>query len=319
METVSCNLCGSNDYRELYRMPDVAVCLDEWFTVVECCHCGLGFVNPRPTFEEMTRYYPSRYYDGFRHEQEYHHRRYSIEARFVERFHRPSRQGKLLDVGCANGDFPRFMRGRGWDVEGVEVSSTSNPITDLPVYQQTFPDIPVSDPTYDAVTAWAVLEHVHDPAAYFRKASQVLLPGGIFVFNIPNFGSLASRYLFREDIPRHLYFFTERNVRQYLSRNDMTLVEARFDDSIYSMLPNNWLHYYLRFKLPGRKFQFADSLFSRQTYFKSHNLQPGFKNSVGFFMSNPHIPVDRALRRAVERYQMLAKTYGVGLYAAVKR
>jgi len=81
---------------------------------------------------------------------------------------------------------------------------------DFPVYTQEFQNIPLNEPTYDAVTAWAVLEHVHDPMAYFRKAAQVVKKDGLFVFLVPNFASVASRSLFCEDLPRHLYFFTRK-------------------------------------------------------------------------------------------------------------
>jgi 2-polyprenyl-3-methyl-5-hydroxy-6-metoxy-1,4-benzoquinol methylase len=62
------------------------------------------------------------------------------------------------------------MRRLGWKVEGVEVSSNAKLITDFKVYRQEFKDIPISEPRYDVITAWAVLEHVHDPMAYFKKA-----------------------------------------------------------------------------------------------------------------------------------------------------
>jgi SAM-dependent methyltransferase len=153
------------------------------FTVVECDQCGLGFVNPRPRFQDMGKYYPKEYYEeGFAQNRAYHLGRYAREARYLRQIERKPGPKSLLDVGCANGDFPRFMMARGWHAEGVEVSASSQPITDFKVYPQQLPDIPVHQPSYDAVTAWAVLEHVHDPMAYFRKASEVTKAGGLFVF-----------------------------------------------------------------------------------------------------------------------------------------
>ena len=172
-ETVGCNLCGSLDQQIVYKKPDELFNTDEWFTVVECSRCGLGFVNPRP-FEEG----------------------------------RP----RLLDVGCANGGFPRFARANGFDVEGVEIAINSLEIADFPVYRSTLSDIPVNAPTYDIVTAWAVLEHVHDPMSYFRKVGRILKPGGAFVFLVTNFSSISSKALYREDLPRHLHFFSTKTI-----------------------------------------------------------------------------------------------------------
>jgi len=318
MEAIACNLCGSLDLKFLYRMPDTFFLKEEWFNVVECQGCGLGFVNPRPTFEEIGRFYPPAYYQWFQTEQKFNDRRYEIEAGYVHRYVKASPAHVLLDVGCANGDFPRAMQRFGWNVEGVEISNNSTAIDDFLLYRQTFPEIPVNAPRYDVVTAWAVLEHVHDPGAYFKKAAKVLRPGGFFVFNVPNFGSISSRHLYREDVPRHLYFFTEGNVRRYLSANGMELIEAFFDDRVYSMLAYNWLHYYLRFKRRGRDFTYEDSLFCRDRYLKENGLSPTLFNSIRFFAANTHIPVDRLLRRAFEKYQMRKGTYGQSTYIARK-
>lgn len=64
METVNCNLCRSSDYRKVYEMPDRKFFREDYFTIVECEACGLGFVNPRPTLREIQKYYPAKYYQN---------------------------------------------------------------------------------------------------------------------------------------------------------------------------------------------------------------------------------------------------------------
>src|SRR6184192_2944133 len=119
---------------------------------------------------EMQKYYPPEYYQDptTASHGRYLKRRFTRQASYLKELERGNAHRKLLDVGCANGDFPRFMAARGWSVEGEEVSQSASPIRDFVVYSQPFPDIPVEMPTYDAVTAWAVLEHVHHPMAYFQ-------------------------------------------------------------------------------------------------------------------------------------------------------
>jgi hypothetical protein len=63
METVACNLCGSTRHTALYQMPDRRGFQAGIFTVVECNRCGLGFVNPRPRFQDIGKYYPKEYYE----------------------------------------------------------------------------------------------------------------------------------------------------------------------------------------------------------------------------------------------------------------
>ena len=62
LENVACNLCGGRDFKPLYRKPDEFYLRDDWFQVVACKSCGLGFVNPRPTVMAIQRYYPGDYF-----------------------------------------------------------------------------------------------------------------------------------------------------------------------------------------------------------------------------------------------------------------
>jgi len=298
-------------------MPDRRGCHAGVFTVVECDQCGLGFVNPRPPFADMGKYYPKEYYEEeFAQNRAYHLRRYAREASYLRQIERRPGPKSLLDVGCANGDFPRFMRARGWHVEGVEVSASSQPITDFKVYPQQLPDIPVNQPTYDAVTAWAVLEHVHDPMAYFRKASEVTKVGGLFVFLVTNFNSLASRRRFLEDIPRHLYFFSEKAVQKYLEETGFALQKAYFGRDVFVLPSYNWLHYYVKTKLRRQPFTHADIPMARPEFFKRYNLKPGILSTLKYAVAQPLTGLDRALLPALTWIKILRKTYGISTYVA---
>ncbi|MGH9353546.1 MAG: class I SAM-dependent methyltransferase [Terriglobia bacterium] len=301
----------------VYLAPDRRYFPDELFAVVRCDGCGLGFLNPRPRFEEMGKYYPPVYYEEeFVRNLKYHQTRYAREARYLLEVEERGGSRRLLDVGCANGDFPRFMAARGWTVEGVEVSTSSSPIQDFPVYPQPFPEIPPDTPTYDAVTAWAVIEHVHHPMAYFRKAAKILKPGGIFVFLVPNFASLASRRLFREDVPRHLFFFTRQTVKRYLEDTGFCLEREDNCNDIFAMPPENFLLFFLKTRVLRKSFLWQDLPPSRPQFIQTKGLRPGLRSSLQYALAYPLRTLDWALRPAVERVQMLRKTYGTSTYVA---
>lgn len=335
METVACNLCGSEAYRPVYAMPDRLYFRDEFFTVVECQQCGLGFLNPRPTIAEIHKYYPPEYFrnDPSKSNERYLQRRFAREARHLAAIENKitengagegravecgAGRNKLLDVGCATGEFPRFMAARGWQVEGVEVSEVAQAIGDFPVYTQEFQDIPVNEPTYDAVTAWAVLEHVHDPMAYFCKASSVLKKNGLFVFLVPNFQSVASRNLFCEDVPRHIYFFTRAAIRQYLEKTGFQLEKEDNSRSIYKLAPNNWLGYTLRSRILGRGYNYEDVPLTSKEFRRIHELPRGLLTSLKYAAHSPLSVVDRMLWPVIETAQMWIKRYGVSTYVARK-
>jgi SAM-dependent methyltransferase len=315
VEHVACNLCGSRSQRLAYRKPDERGTAQEWFSVVECTSCGLGFVNPRPPLREMGRYYPESFYRDFESNSQIHESRYAREAAFVLKHAAPAAKKVLLDVGCANGGFPRHMKSRGWDVQGLEISKQTIPISDFPVFTVPFPEIDVDKPSYDAVTAWAVLEHVHDPMAHFAKAARVLKPGGVFVFLVTNFQSLASRNLFCEDVPRHLYFFTDSCVQSYLQKTGFQLVDSDYSSDIFVLESNRWLAYYVS-RLLGRPFAWQDASSSRQQFFEERRLEPTLLNRVRYGGTRPLIVLGRALLPLHSRVEMMTKRYGIATYVA---
>jgi 2-polyprenyl-3-methyl-5-hydroxy-6-metoxy-1,4-benzoquinol methylase len=302
-------------------MPDRLFFRDEYFTVVECNECGLGFVNPRPTITEIQKYYPAEYFrgSGTQNHDRYLRRRFAAEARYLRELEKTGGRMRLLDVGCATGGFPRFMAARGWDVEGVEISESSERITDFHVYKQEFQDIPVNEPTYDAVTAWAVLEHVHNPMAYFQKASRILKAGGSFVFLVPNFRSTASRHLFCEDVPRHLYFFSRETVGRYLKRTGLMLVKEVNGRDVYKLAPHRWLTYVLRTGLLGEKFVYQDVPLTSKEFRRVHRLQRGITAALKYAAYSPASVIDRMLWPIVESVQILRRNYGVSTYVARKK
>jgi len=322
VETVACNLCGSTRYTAVYEMSDRRRYFpEEMFTVVACDSCGLGFVNPRPAIGEIQKYYPAGYYDQPatpEHEQ-YLQRRFAEQAKYLQGLERAGEQRTLLDVGCANGDFPRFMAARGWRVEGVETSESSQRIRDFKVYTQQFQEIPVTEPTYDAITAWAVLEHVHDPMAYFRKASRVLKSGGVFVFLVQNFESVASRYLFCEDVPRHLYFFDRRTIRRYVETAGMQLEKEDNNRKIYKMAPYNWFAYHWKTRIRGEKFTYQDVPLTHREYIQKHDLRRGLSSMLKHAAYAPSYVADRIFWPLIENVQILRKTYGISTFVARKR
>src|SRR6185369_5142888 len=71
---------------------------------------------------------------------------------------------------------------------------------------------------FDAVTFWAVIEHLAEPKRFLQKAHALLRPEGLCFVLVPNLSSLAVRLLgakYRHVYPQHLNYFTERTLRQF--------------------------------------------------------------------------------------------------------
>lgn len=222
-EFVPCDYCGAESYEVLFEGPDRLHYLPGIFRVVRCLGCGWIRQNPRPTFETIGYYYPNEYanFRGAIEEEtsiwRQWDRRYGMwkRRRAIEHL-QPN--GRLLDVGCATGVFLNEMRNAGWDVIGIEPNREASKYArehfGVPVYTGTLRDMCLPGASFDVITMWDVLEHLHTPWLDLKEASRLLKEGGLLVIRIPNLESLEAQ-LFGPlwvgwDLPRHLYLFPRK-------------------------------------------------------------------------------------------------------------
>jgi SAM-dependent methyltransferase len=229
-EYVPCDLCGSSDQVLLYSKIDPITRKE--FHLVEC-DCGMAFVNPMPTAESIPLLYPGDY---LRDKTDL----ASLYSRMMT--YLPVRQGKLLDIGCGRGDFINHASKEGWEVEGVDLMDWGTP-HDVPIRVGDFLAMDFPEKHYDAITAWALLEHVRAPSAFFKRVSQLLKDDGIFVFVVPNFSAPGMKHCCTEDVPRHLWLFTPRGVENYLGRYGMEARAVFHNDALYTAYPFGLVRY----------------------------------------------------------------------------
>lgn len=222
METVNCNLCGADETEVLFEGYDRLHGQPGRFPVRRCRSCGLIYLSPRPDRVEIERYYPDDYAPYSRaidDEPSLWHRwnrRYSLAKRLRVVLSRVRQTGRVLDVGCATGNFLYALRRRGWEVYGVELNAQAATYArerlGLPVFTGDLVDAHFPDAWFNLVILWDVLEHLHDPKGALREAARVTRPGGTLVLSLPNPDSIEARvfgpYWAGWDVPRHLYIFT---------------------------------------------------------------------------------------------------------------
>jgi SAM-dependent methyltransferase len=231
-EFVRCDLCGSENQDLLYTRLDPIT--GQEFHLVEC-RCGMAFVNPMPFYQSIPALYPEDY---LKDKQDL-----TPMYRRMMRFLPRGSTGALLDVGCGRGDFIRHAAGYGWEVEGVDLLSWDTP-GDIVIHVGDFTKMDLPERHYDVITAWAILEHVRNPSAFFAKISTLLKDTGKLVFLVPNFGAPGMRQSCTEDIPRHLHLFTPRAVRTHLSRFGMEAEAIYHRGTIYTAYPFGLVRYY---------------------------------------------------------------------------
>lgn len=238
------------------------------FTLMRCRSCEAAYLDPRPTRGSIgrayARYYThaaptasaslgARLRDGYlnaRHGWSFAHAspmgalvgallptRRARWLRETRGLPVPAPDATLLDVGCGSGAFLARMRDAGYAVQGLEVDAeavAAARAAGLSVAHGTLDD-GVLELTggagprhFDVVTAWHVLEHVHEPVSFLRRAAAHLKPGGRLVVATPNLGAWSHRRFGAAwselDAPRHLVLFGERALLAACARADLEVL-----------------------------------------------------------------------------------------------
>ncbi len=214
-----CPVCNGAERIPLFSKGELAV--------VRCVGCGMQFASPVASRWIDGQHYEDAGSDYYTSSQklagDFSPVRYRRELAWFRRY---CPRGRVLDVGCNTGAFLHQLQTsfpHDYDVLGLDVSGPAlkhAATLGLPVITATFddpaaPDAPVGP--FDAITFWAVLEHVDRPGDFLRRAAALLAPGGHIFILVPNAQSLAMRLLgarYRYVMPEHLNYFSAATLRQ---------------------------------------------------------------------------------------------------------
>jgi SAM-dependent methyltransferase len=200
-------------------------------TVWRCEACTHKFVAPVPDPSQLAAIYAAGYYEGstrptgFQDYAGLHDARIRMFNRHLDLIARAGGAGRLLDVGCANGDFLVQARQRGWEVLGVDPSAarTQAIAAGVPLVGTTLGDAEVPERTLDVITFWDVLEHVTDPVEDLRSARRLLKLGGLVAATVPDAGNVVSslsgrRWFGYRTTGEHLQFYSRRSLRKAMEQ-----------------------------------------------------------------------------------------------------
>ena len=262
MEKINCNFCSSAENKIITTQTDIIYkTTSKNFNVVECLNCGLNFVNPRPSEEEIGDYYKTDY--QFHKSSSYFkvllrkitkyiaNSKLSIFATYLpilneklkyyvqKEVKNPIKLKKndfFLDVGAGSANMSYF-----WDYEGslnyyksktnnifaVEPGDTSlkqlkeNNITSFKLID----DVP-KNLSFDVIRMNWSLEHVHDPKKYFEFFKNNLQKNGKVLLCIPNYNGLLYQLdKSQVELPIHLYHFKKNDIQNYCKSYGLKVLE----------------------------------------------------------------------------------------------
>ncbi|HEX8277219.1 MAG TPA: class I SAM-dependent methyltransferase [Segetibacter sp.] len=248
-----CICCGSAAISKVFTCKDNTVS-KQLFEIWKCDNCTLRFTQHVPDEELIGAYYRSADYVSHTDTKKglintlYHRvRNYTVNSkRDLIKKVTGLKQGVLLDVGAGTGAFANVMHQSGWHVTGLEPDETAR-TNALNAYQLQLGELKnlhqLPAQTYDAITLWHVLEHVHELHNYLEKFFEILKPAGRLIIAVPNYCSFDAEYYNNcwaaYDVPRHLYHFSPKSMQLLLEQKGF-YIEAHkpmwFDSFYVSML-----------------------------------------------------------------------------------
>lgn len=252
---VKCNFCESDDYFYFGQSDKVPLDLDKYkkdefrVSVVRCRKCGLVYPNPLPVASRkiIQTNYSKR--DGyFDNELKiYKLNVYSGILKYLSKVFKT--KGKLLDVGCGEGDFIETATAEGWDSFGIDISEDFVRYAKsrhLKVEVGEFNKLGLPENHFDVVIMYALLEHVIDPKSYLLEARRVLKDNGMLYLKVPNdnsilftIGDIYKRLMLDPETthlsiftpPYHLYGFSQLALRKIFALLNFRILRMRvFND-----------------------------------------------------------------------------------------
>ena len=240
-----CYICGAKGQPLYHGLEDRLFGAPGLWDLKKCPNpeCGLVWMDPMPIEEDIGKAYETYY----THEEETNEYDGNVKKTICRQFLRKlyvlfklftgfDRQwqrvymmylnhiqpGRLLEIGCGNGQRLALFQSRGWIVEGQEVDQKAAGQVynrfGIKVYLGKLEDLDLKETTYDAIIMNHVIEHVHDPVGLLKESRRLLKPGGLLVAITPNIESRGHQ-IFRScwyglDPPRHLRLYSVNTLRK---------------------------------------------------------------------------------------------------------
>jgi 2-polyprenyl-3-methyl-5-hydroxy-6-metoxy-1,4-benzoquinol methylase len=252
-----CPACSGTSIKKVFKVCDFSVS-KELFEIEECTECGCRFTQNVPCETGIGRYYQSADYISHSEtrkgiiNQLYHLARLFTLRQKVSLVQKVTGKsvGMHLDIGSGSGAFVHAMTEAGWLSTGVEPDENAREIAAKRYRVDVFPadhffSLPAS--SYDAITLWHVLEHVHRLDDYIKHLKSIISTNGKIIIAVPNYTShdaaIYGAGWAAYDVPRHLYHFSPTSIKKLMERHGLhvkTIIPMWLDSFYVSMLSEKY-------------------------------------------------------------------------------
>ncbi len=272
LEQIVCPICEGSRTKSFLRGASERI--------VRCLGCGLIYVNPRRTSQKVNTFFEEEYIpDEARLKEKFTNTRapaLAMEAEIIKRY-KP--RGRILDVGCAGGEFLQNFLNLNWICEGVEPSTVAAETAHalgIDIYQGALQDISLEKAHYDVITVIDTLFFTAWPLENLRIIHHGLKADGVLAVEYPGFtfrmarniGPISllinGRWIHMDENSPHLFYFSSRTIRKLLDKAGFIVVSEHpipspdYGGRLYRMLIKGYYYFsWLLFKISFGKMNLA--------------------------------------------------------------
>jgi SAM-dependent methyltransferase len=209
-----CSVCGGKRGRVVWR---------ENGYEGRACPCGTVCTTPEPAPHAID---PS--HDA--HSRAFYALHAPLKVRWIERV---CRRGRLLEIGCGEGDFLIAAQARGFGVTGIEIdparAARAAQRVGSEVRCASLEDVEWPGAAFDVVYHCDLLSHFANPLRALLRMTALLGKNGVLAFEVGTLGGIHPawyRWIGKVGYPQHRWLFSERSLFALLERAGL-MIEAK--------------------------------------------------------------------------------------------
>ena len=195
----------------------------------ECMYCNFVFQSPIPSKEEFKNMYDKEYFESNykMNNKLYNFRKiqYTEDKKLILKHFRDSKEKKVLDYGCGNGNFLKLFNSQKYGYEFNQKAKISKQVKRLNEKE-------VFKKKYDLIIMRGVIEHVPNIRLILKKLSKCSKKGSLFYItatpNIYNLTFFLSNKSFNQNHSAHIFHFNNVNLSLLFLQNNFLNIETNY-------------------------------------------------------------------------------------------
>lgn len=221
---------------------------------VYCCkHCGLLFLNPMITEQDLHNLYPKDDYYAYTDVKPATLKKkgfiQKLKSLVIDTSTRDPKfknvfEKSVLDIGCGSGDKLMSLKQEGWkNVVGVEIDKQAcerGRANGINIFNGTIIEAAFPADSFDYVRSNHSFEHIINNTVTVKEMFRVCKPGGKLFIGVPNIASmnfkLFGKYWYFMGIPFHPFGYSPKNLKLLLEKNGFKVEKINYNSSALGIL-----------------------------------------------------------------------------------